>query len=162
PGKFPREPFHPVYFMRRIYGACWTQLFYCKPVYSIVLAIPVFKALVLRLYGYKGPTDFTVYPDTWIRDLPVLHFESGVYISNRATIGSNIILNDGNIMIDAIRFGKKSLLGHLSLIAAGSKVGDGAEIGINAAIGIRVTLKDGSCVKPTCSINHGGVIGVKT
>jgi carbonic anhydrase/acetyltransferase-like protein (isoleucine patch superfamily) len=158
-GKFAREAFHPVYLRRRIYGACWTQLYYFKPVYAVVLAIPVLKKLVLRLYGYTESCEFVVYPDTWIRDLPILKVGKGSYLSNRATIGTNICLSDGSIFVDSIRVQEKGLVGHLAMLAPGSKVGAGAEIGVGVAVGIRTNVKDGASIKPSCSLNHGSIIG---
>src|SRR5580704_8322470 len=35
-GKFPRDVGHRVYFHRRLYGLCWTALFYFKPVYFLI------------------------------------------------------------------------------------------------------------------------------
>ena len=32
---------------------------------------------VFRIFGYRGSMDFTIYPDTWIRDLPLLDFGEG-------------------------------------------------------------------------------------
>src|SRR5690606_32657555 len=86
PGRFPRDLGESIYARRRLYGLCWTLVYYCKPVYAGWLAVPALKRLLFRLFGYRGPTDFTVYPDTWIRDLPLLHFGSGVYVANRATL----------------------------------------------------------------------------
>lgn len=96
-GIFPRKPFHPIYLLRRIYGACWTQFFYFKPVYAFALAIPALRNSIFRLFGYRGSSEIVIYPDTWIRDLPLLKIGKGSYISNRATIGTNICLSDGNI-----------------------------------------------------------------
>jgi hypothetical protein len=48
-----------------------------------------------RLFGYRGSMKFTVYPDTWIRDLPLLMFGEGAYVSNRATLRTNIVLSNG-------------------------------------------------------------------
>jgi hypothetical protein len=39
---------------------------------------------------------FTVYPDSWIRDLPLLPFGQGEYVANPSTIGTNIVLNKGH------------------------------------------------------------------
>lgn len=161
-GVFPREPFHPVYFLRRIYGSLWTQVFYFKPIYSVVLAIPLFKKLILKLFGYKFETDFTVYPDTWIRDLPLLKIEKGAYLSNRATIGTNICLPDGTILVDKVKVEEKGLIGHLAIVGPGCKLYKNSEIGVHAALGIRVSIKEGASVKPESGINHGSIIGEKT
>jgi carbonic anhydrase/acetyltransferase-like protein (isoleucine patch superfamily) len=161
-GTFPREAMHPIYLMRRIYGGCWTQVYYFKPIYAVVLAIPILKRATFRMFGYKGSTDFIVYPDTWIRDLPLLKVGKGAYLSNRATIATNICLSDGNIMVDKVRIEEKALVGHLALMAPGVKVSTNAQVGIGCAVGIRAHLKEGANIKPTTSINHGAVIGIKT
>ena len=154
-GIFPRKAFHPVYFLRRVYGGCWTQLFYFKPLYSIALAIPVLKTLTFRLFGYKAEsTNFVVYPDTWIRDLPMLNIGEGAYLSNRATIGTNICLSDGNIMVDHVIIGKNSLIGHLAIIGP-TYMGEKSEIGVGAAMGVRVKIGNNVHVGPRDGIGHG-------
>lgn len=154
-GIFPRKAFHPVYFLRRVYGGCWTQLFYFKPLYSIALAIPVLKTLTFRLFGYKAEsTNFVVYPDTWIRDLPMLNIGEGAYLSNRATIGTNICLSDGNIMVDHVIIGKNSLIGHLAMIAP-TFIGENSEIGVGTAMGVRVKIGNKVKIGARCGIGHG-------
>ena len=154
-GVFPRKPFHPVYFLRRIYGGCWTQLFYFKPIYSVVLFVPFLKTIAFRLFGYKGSTtNFTVYPDTWIRDLPMLDIGENSYLSNRATIGTNLCLSDGNILVDTVTVGKNSLIGHLAIIGP-SFIGENTEVGVGAAMGIRVKLGNRVRIAPRAGIGHG-------
>lgn len=158
-GTFPREPFHKVYFLRRIYGTCWTQVFYFKPLYAVALSIPLLKKYLFRSFGYKHNCNFTVYPDTWIRDLPVLNIGEGAYLSNRATIGTNICLADGNILVDSVEVGEKGLVGHLAVLAPGAKIGKKVEVGVSAVIAIRTRLNENSKINPCCMINHGAVVG---
>jgi carbonic anhydrase/acetyltransferase-like protein (isoleucine patch superfamily) len=156
PGRFPREAFHKIYGWRRVYGICWTQVFYFKPLYAISLAVPRFKSYMLRLFGYKGPsTSFVVYPDTWLRDLPVLEIGKDAYLANRSTIGTNICLNDNTILVDAIRVRDKGLVGHLVVLAPGCSIEAGAEIGVVTSIGLRCWIGPRVSVKPNCGINHG-------
>jgi len=158
-GKFPREPNHPVYFWRKIYGCCWTTLYYFKPLYSVAISIPLLKKMTFRLFGYRGSTNFTVYPDTWIRDLPLLDIGEKSYLSNRATIGTNICLKDGTILVDQIKIGKNTMVGHLTMLAPGTRLEDNVEVGVGSAIGIRCRLGENSKVGGTCTLNHGVVIG---
>lgn len=90
-GRFPLDTGDPRYFHRRLYGLCWTSVYYSGPVYYMVLSLPLLRKLVFRLFGYRGNMNFTVYPDTWIRDLPLLDIGEGAYLSNKATIGTNMI-----------------------------------------------------------------------
>ena len=110
--------------MRRLYGICWTSVYYFKPVYGIILSIPWSKTIVFRLFGYKGALDISIYPDTWIRDLPMLRVESGAYIANRATLGTNINLVDGNTIIGNITLKKGSMVGHLTKVGMGVTHGE--------------------------------------
>jgi carbonic anhydrase/acetyltransferase-like protein (isoleucine patch superfamily) len=161
PGTFPRSLDHPVYFHRRLYGLCWTSLYYCTPVYHLCLSVRPLKALAFRLFGYRGNLDFTVYPDTWIRDLPLLELAEGAYVSNRATLGTNIVLSNGDILVDRIVVGRKALVGHLAKVAPGVELGEHAEVGVGSAIGIGARLGAGARVGAECSVDTGARIEAK-
>lgn len=158
-GKFPRDVGHPVYFDRRMYGLCWTSLFYFKPVYYLALTIPTLKWITFRLFGYRGQMDFTTYPDTWIRDLPLLDLGKGAYIANRATLGTNLALPTGEIMVAPISVGHNGLVGHLVAIACGSSLGAGSEIGACGAVGYKSTIGANTQIAGRCVVEHGVVIG---
>jgi carbonic anhydrase/acetyltransferase-like protein (isoleucine patch superfamily) len=161
PGTFPRDLNSRIYFHRRLYGTCWTAMYYCNPVYSLCLSVPPLKWLLFRIFGYRGTLEFTIYPDTWIRDLPLLKFGRGAYLSNRATIGTNIALANGHILVDEIIIGEKSCIGHLAMLAPGVETGYATEIGVGCAIGIRTKIGESSRIGPTCAIDHGVQIGSK-
>ncbi|MBF0537312.1 MAG: hypothetical protein HQL03_03560 [Nitrospirae bacterium] len=157
-GRFPRKLDHPIYGRRYLYGLCWTSVYYFKPLYYIALTVPILKKMLFRIFGYKGDMNFTIYPDTWIRDLPLLSFGEGAYLSNRATIGTNVVLNNGFILVDGITVEKRGLIGHLARLAPGVYVGEHAEVGVGATIGIKARLGSNSKVLPCSTINHGSDI----
>ncbi len=74
PGHMKRDVKSASYRNRRLYGLCWTCVYYFTPLYFACLSIGPLKKLLFRLFGYRGDMGFTTYPDTWIRDLPVLEF----------------------------------------------------------------------------------------
>jgi carbonic anhydrase/acetyltransferase-like protein (isoleucine patch superfamily) len=158
-GKFPRRADHPVYALRRIYGLCWTQLYYFRPLYALCLAMPPLKWLVFRLFGYRGTMQFTIYPDTWIRDLPMLSFSPGAYVGNRACVGTNICLNDGTIIVGPVTCRLNSMVGHLAVFGLGTDLGEGAEIGVGAATGFAVRIGARASIKPRANVNNGALIG---
>ena len=119
PGRFPRSVDNTTYFHRRLHGLCWTCVYFFTPVYSMALSLPFLKMIVFRLFGYTGSMSFVTYADTWIRDLPLLNIQKGSYLSNKATIGTNIALPDGTILVDYVTIGKSSLVGHLSMLGPG-------------------------------------------
>ena len=158
-GRFPRDLGTRLYAGRRLYGLCWTAVYYCKPVYFICLTISPFKTLMFRLFGYKGSMDFTVYPDTWIRDLPLLDFGPGTYVANRATLGTNLVMQNGDIVVGAIRTGEDCMVGHLTMVAAGTKLGKHVNLGSGCGIGINIDIQDNVVVGDISAIHHYSVIG---
>ena len=103
-----------------------------------------------------------MYPDTWIRDLPLLHIEDGVYVSNRATLGTNIVLSNGFLLVDSVTLRSNSLVGHLALLAPGVELQAAAEVGVGTGIGIRTQLGPHSFVGPCSLIEHGVHLGANT
>jgi carbonic anhydrase/acetyltransferase-like protein (isoleucine patch superfamily) len=159
PGKVRRDLNNRLYFHRRLYSLCWTAVYYNKPAYYFSLTVPLFKWMVFRLFGYRGSMNFTIYPDTWIRDLPLLRFEDGVYVSNRATLGTNMVLSNGFLLVGKITLRANALVGHLAMLAPGVMLEPRAEVGVGTGIGIRTTLETGAFVAPCCMIEHGVRIG---
>ena len=158
-GKFPRDLGHVVYGPRRLYGICWTSLYYCAAAYHAILAIPTLRRLTFRLFGYVGDLNFTCYPDTWIRDLPLLDIGAGAYLGNRATLGSNICLRTGDIVIGRIRIGSRAMIGHMAVIGLGDQIGDDAEIGVTTTLGVNVIVGARSKIGARCGLDHGAIVG---
>lgn len=158
-GKFPRLASHPIYALRRIYGTAWTQIFYFKPLYSVCLSVPILRKLLFKTFGYRGDFSFVVYPDAWIRDLPLLRIGRSVYLANRCTVGTNLCLNDGSILVGECTFADNSMVGHLAIFGLGCYIGTSSEIGVGTSLGIRVKLGDHVVVAPKCVIYHGADIG---
>lgn len=160
-GVFPRDVRFPIYAMRKLYNTCWTALYYFKPVYNIVLSVAPFKAIVFRLFGYKGSLNITIFPDTWIRDLPLLRIEDGVYVANRATLGSNICLQNGYIMVGNITLKKNAMLGHLSVVGLGFSLGERSEVGVRCVTGVHVKIGDDTFIGSASGLGHKTKIGNK-
>lgn len=158
-GRFTRDLTDSLYRGRRLYGLCWTSLYYFKPVYFLCLSIPALKWLTFRLFGYRGSMEFTVYPDSWIRDLPLLDFGPGAYIANRATLGTNLATSDGRILVGPIRIGSGAMVGHLAKVAAGARVGERADLGVGSSVGVECSIGDDSVVRPNALLNHFSTIG---
>lgn len=165
PGRFPRDLGHPLYRARRLYGLCWTAVYYAGPLYYLVLTLPWLKRLTFRLFGYRGQMDFTVYPDTWIRDLPLLDFGPGAYVSNKATLGTNVAQANGQLLVDHVRIGARALVGHLAMVSTGTVLEEGAEVGVGCALGSKVVLRKDASLSACCAVGHlvelgaGAVVG---
>ncbi len=162
PGTWPREPRFYLYAPRKIYGLCWTAIYYFKPLYWLIVYIPALQKIVFWFFGYRGSTDFTTYPDCWIRDLPMLRIGANAYLSNRATLATNICLPDGTpkgkIMVGKIEIGQNTVIGHLAVVCLDTFIDEHSEIGIGAFVGLGVKIGKKSKVGPRAYINHGVVI----
>ncbi len=161
-GRFPRKLGNQIYFHRRLYGLCLTTIYYFTPIFFIVLSISSLKKLLFRLWGYRGSMDFVTYPDTWIRDIALLQIGEGAYLSNKATIGTNIAQHDGTILVDAIKIGDRSVVGHLTMIGPGTELGKDVEINPGCIIGLHAFLDDGVKVKAYSGIESFAKIGART
>lgn len=159
PGKFRRDINDQLYFHRRLYGLCWTAVYYNKPIYYLCLSIPFVKWMTFRLFGYRGSMNFTIYPDTWIRDLPLLNIEDGAYVANRATLGTNMVLRNGRLLVAPITLRARAMVGHLALLAPGVELRSDAEVGIGSGVGIKTVLHEASLVGSFCWIGHRVQVG---
>lgn len=158
-GRFPRDLAHEIYGPRRLYALCWTAIYYCGPVYHAVLALPWLKRLTFRLFGYRGSLEFQTYPDTWLRDLPLLSIGKGAYLSNKATISPNMCQKNGKIIVMPISIGDGTLIGHMTMIAPGVTIGRDSEIGVGAAIGVRCRIGSSTLIDHVSTIDHDATIG---
>ncbi len=158
-GHFPRDLNLPQYFHRRLYGLCWTAVYYNKPIYMLLLSLPMLKTLMFRLFGYRGSMNFTIYPDTWVRDLPLLTFEDGVYLANRSTLGSNIVLKDGTIFVGKITLRERATLGHLGVLGPGTEIGASSEVGVRATVGVNAVVGAHSTISGAAAVAHGVRVG---
>jgi UDP-3-O-[3-hydroxymyristoyl] glucosamine N-acyltransferase len=119
------------------------------------------KWLTFRLFGYRGSMNFAIYPDTWICDLPLLNFGDGAYLSNKATLGTNIALSNGFILVDHIILEKGAYVGHLSMLAPGVHMGVNSEVGVGCGIGIKTKIGECARIGPATSLERGVSIGAR-
>ncbi|MCA8958003.1 MAG: hypothetical protein KDC87_18150 [Planctomycetes bacterium] len=159
PGRFRRDLAEPLYRGRRLYGLCWTMVYYCPPVLQLFLAVPWLKRALVWSFGCPALRDATFYPDTWLRDLPLLELGAGAYLANKSTLGTNTALQNGTIVVGRIRVGARAVVGHMAAVGNGSSLGDDAELGFRAALGMKSHLGARSRVGGTTTIAHGTVIG---
>lgn len=157
-GKFRRVSSDAIYSARRCYGTSWCAFFYCTPIYYTVLNLHFVRKWVFYLYGYRGDTSINLAPDAWVRDLPLLKLGPQTYIANKATIGTNMCLAGGTILVDSVVTGNNVMVGHLALIAPGCKLERDSEIGVGSAVGIRVHLGERVKIGPTSMVNHGALL----
>jgi len=159
PGRYPRDVSHRVYGPRRLYSLCWTAIYYWSPMYHAILAIPALKRLTLRLFGYRGSVDFQTYPDTWLRDLPLLSIGKGAYLSNKATVSPNMCLRSGKIIVLPVSIGAHTMIGHLTMIAPGVDIGADSEVGVGAALGVNACVGSHTLIDHEVILDHEAAVG---
>lgn len=161
-GIFPRDLGILVYVGRRAYGACLSMVLNFTILYHFILSFYFLKVLFFRIFGYQGESvNFTTYPDAWIRDIPLLTLGNGAYIANQSTLGTNICLTDGNIMVGRIKIGDDTQLGRLCIIGPGARVGANCETGVKTTIGLRTRLSDQVKMAACATFNHDCTINPK-
>lgn len=157
PGRFDRDPLQREYRGRLVYGAALTTMLACRPVMHLLLGCAPLKGLFLRLFGYRGSLDVTLYADTWMRDLAVLDFGPGTYVASRVTLGTNIVQGK-RILVGSIRTGRDVVIGFGSLVGPGAEIGDGTDIGQESILGMRVRIGKGVTLEGRSNIHHGARI----
>jgi UDP-3-O-[3-hydroxymyristoyl] glucosamine N-acyltransferase len=130
-------------------------LFYFTPLYYLVVSFAPLKKLTFRLFGYKGPMNFILAPDAWLRDLPLLTLDEDAYVANLATMGSNICMADKKIFVHTIKVGPRGIVGHRCIVGPGARIGEDVEASINTMVGIRTRLDPKTKLASRAGINHG-------
>lgn len=158
PGKIKRSLSEKLYFYRRIHAIPWTVLYYSGPIYFFTLSIPWLKNIVFSLFGYQGNINFTIHPDSWIRDLPCINFGEGAYIANKASVAANMVLMQGLLLVDKIDIGKHSCVGMGAMVAPGATIGANSILETASLMGVKARLGDNVKVGGTVGIQHGAAI----
>jgi len=161
-GKFSREAKDKFFFWHKIYTICWSQVFFCKPVYFVCLKVPVLRKLLFKIFGYRGDsTNFLIDHHTWIRDLPVISIGKNVEISSGVTLGTNVSLSAGHFLVDQIKIGKKSFIGSEAVIAPGNLLADEVKIAKECTLGIRCWIDQKSSIEQGSVLSHGVIVGAE-
>ena len=161
-GVFPRDLSNPVYMGRRVYGVCLNAVMHFSLVYGLIMQTKVLRQLFFLLFGYDSKTgslDFTIYHDTWFRDLKLLTFGKKAYIASNSVIGTNLCLTDGNIMVGRIKIGENSHVGQNTMIGPGARMGDNSATGIRTIIGVRSRIGNHVELKAASNIAHAVKVG---
>lgn len=157
-GKIKRDLNIHEYAMRRLHAVPWTLIYYFSPLYFVILSIPFLKSMVFRLFGYTGSLNINLHPDTWIRDLPILHVGSGSYLANKSSVATNMVLMHGMLLVDDVYIGENSCVGMAAMVGPGTKIGNSTFIDTAAMTGLRCRFKDNVKIGEATGINHGVVI----
>ncbi len=166
PGFVPRAPGHPFYEAYRRYMREVEPILEDPERLAAILGDDRLTSEVFRLFGYRGDLDFTLAPDAWIRDLPLLVIGSGAYIGAGVVLGTGQMTLDGlGVALAPIAVGRRSCLNPGAILEGGAVVGYGAWVGAGAQIGADCHISDqaqigeGARLGRDCVVGHGAVVG---
>ncbi len=159
PGLFPRDLAHPIYARRRLYGLCWSALYYSNPLYYVCYPCPFLQGGCFDCW-LSRTTRFYDLPGHLDSDLPLLTFGVGAYLANKATLGTNLFTPRlGKILVGPITLGENALVGHLAIFGLDSCLGEKSEVGMGSLTGMRVKIGCNSVIGSGAVVSHGSQIG---
>lgn len=159
-GRFPRASEYPIYKSRIVYTKELRSYVYNPALMNAILLEEDLKALFFRTFGYKGQLDFTIYPQAWLRDLPLLDFGQGVYLADNIILGTNqVSLDQQLITVGPIKIGARTITDQNVGIGYKTSIGKDCVIGFRSSIGIKCTIFDAVNIGSITTIGHGTQLG---
>lgn len=160
PGTFKREENTKDYSDRLIYTREFRKFIYNPAVLNILFSDLELKTKFFRTFGYRGQMDFTIYPNCWLRDLPMLDIGEGTYLADGILLGTNQVSIDQKVLkVGTIKIGSRCVFDQQCKLGYNSVIGDDCIIGIQSAIGLKCRMGNGVKVGESTTIRHGVTIG---
>jgi NDP-sugar pyrophosphorylase family protein len=125
-----------------------------------ILSEPALKTLFFRTFGYKGSVHFTIYPNSWLRDLPMLDIGENTYLADGILLGTNQVTPDQQwICVGSIKIGENCIFDQRCAIGYNSRIGDHSQVGFEVAIGLKNRIGKNVRIGGGSNIAHGCRIG---
>jgi len=160
PGKVRRDGSDPVYEARREYTRRLRRFVYDPAAMNTILTSPELKERFFRTFGYTGSLDFTIYPNAWLRDLPLLDIGAGAYLADGIVLGTNQVTRDqSELRVGPIGIGARTIFDQRCMVGLGATIGADCVIGIQSLVGLGSTIGDGTTVSGNTRICHYARIG---
>ncbi len=161
-GSFIRDESSKDYYDRLVYTKELRRFVYNPAILNIIFSDGAIKKLFFRTFGYKGQLDFTIYPNCWLRDLPLLDLGKGVYLGDGILLGTNQVSTDQKtIKAGSITIGQQSIFDQKCSLGYSSQVGEDCLIGFQVSIGMKCKIGNKVKLGPLTAIGHGVIIGDK-
>ncbi|OJJ16060.1 hypothetical protein BKI52_35410 [marine bacterium AO1-C] len=160
PGKLRRNPEKVVYQQRLIYTKALRDYVYNPAALNIIFSDVKLKLLFFRTFGYKGKTNFTIYPNAWLRDFPMLDIGENVYLGDGILLGTNqVSVNQKFLTVGTISIGANSVFDQRCSVGYNTTIGKNAQIRFSTAIGLKCTLGENVILGEFNVIGHASQIG---
>lgn len=160
PGSYPRDATNPGYKDRLAYTQELRKFVYNPAILNLVFSDVKLKKLFFRTFGYQGQLDFTIYPDCWLRDLPLIDIGEGVYLGDGIVLGTNQVSVDQKMVtVGSIKIGRNSIFDQRCAIGYGTTISTDCVVGFQVAIGLRCTIGQQVKIGGYSGIEHRVQIG---
>lgn len=160
PGNFKRDRMSKDYNDRLVYTRAFRKFIYNPSVMNEILSDTDLKEMFFRTFGYKGALDFTIYPNCWLRDLPMLDIGSGTYLADGILLGTNQVSTDQTVLrVGKIKIGERCVFDQDCKLGYNSTIGDDCIIGIQTSIGLKCRMGNNVKLGEATTIRHGVRIG---
>lgn len=159
-GRFARNPEDNNYNSRIAYTKRLREYMYNPVLLNLILSDLDLKTLFFKTFGYKGQMSFTIYPDIWLRDLPLLDFGENVYLGNGIVLGTNQVSRDQRfITVGTIKIGTNTIIDQRGAIGYNSTLGQNCSLGFQVSLGIKSNIGNNTSIGECTNIGHGVKIG---
>ena len=160
PGTFQRDPESQDYRDRLTYTKAFRKFAYNPAILNEIFSDVELKEKFFRTFGYQGALDFTIYPNCWLRDLPMLDIGSGTYLADGILLGTNQVSTDQKVLrVGRIKIGERCVFDQQCKLGYNSRIGNDCIIGIQTAIGLKCKMGDNVKVGEATTIRHSVTIG---
>jgi acetyltransferase-like isoleucine patch superfamily enzyme len=160
PGAFKRGEDTRDYADRLVYTREFRRFIYNPAVLNVIFSDIELKTRFFRTFGYKGQMDFTIYPNCWLRDLPMLEIGKGTYLADGILLGTNQVSVDQKVLrVGTIKIGARCVFDQQCKLGYNSVIGDDCIIGIQSAIGLKCRMGNDVKIGESSTIRHGVTIG---
>jgi acyl-[acyl carrier protein]--UDP-N-acetylglucosamine O-acyltransferase len=159
-GKFKRDKANPDYQDRLVYTQELRQYLYNPAILNCILSDKEMKTLFFRTFGYRGSVEFTIYPNCWLRDLPLLDIGENTYLADGILLGTNQVTPDQEwICTGSIRIGDNCVFDQGCAVGYNSRIGSNSMIGFKVSIGLKNRIGKNVRIGGASNISHGCRIG---
>jgi carbonic anhydrase/acetyltransferase-like protein (isoleucine patch superfamily) len=159
-GSFKRESESRDYQDRLIYTRAFRKFAYNPAILNEIFSCAELKKSFFRTFGYKGALDFTIYPNCWLRDLPMLDIGSKTYLADGILLGTNQVSTDQKVLkVGTIKIGERCVFDQDCKVGYNSVIGDDCIIGIQTSIGLKCKMGNNVKLGEACTVRHGVSFG---
>lgn len=159
-GRFKRESQNPNYLSRLEYTKTLRLFVYNPACMNTILMDAELKELFFRTFGYRGNVNFTIYPNAWLRDLPLLDIGKNTYLADGILLGTNQVSTDQQfITVGKISIGDHTIIDQRGAIGYSTNIGKNCTLGLRFAIGIKGSIGNNTSTGEMVAIGHGVKIG---